>query len=54
MSKGKLLRLGAVLREEYAKARRVRLDRTARRVRALGEKMGLNRMDLDILELLLR
>ena len=34
MSKGKLLRLGAALREEYAQVRRARLDRTARRLQA--------------------
>ena len=54
MSKGKLLRLEAALREEHAKARRARLDRTARRLQALGETVGLSRTDLDILELLLR
>ena len=54
MSKGKLSRLEVTLREEYAKVRRARHDRTARRVRALGETTGLSRTDLDILELLLR
>ena len=54
MSKGKLLRLEAALREEYTKARRARHDRTARRLQALGETAGLSRTDLDILELLLR
>ena len=54
MSRGKLLCLRAALREEYAQARRARHDRTARRLRALGETVGLNRTDLDILELLLR
>ena len=54
MSKGKLVRLEAALREEYAKVRRARLDRTARRLQALGETTGLSRTDLDILELLLR
>ena len=54
MSRGKLLRLEAALREEYAKVRRARHDRTARRLRALGQTVGLHRTDLDILELLLR
>ncbi len=54
MSKGKLVCLGAALREEYAKVRRARPDRTARRLRALGETTGLSRTDLDVLELLLR
>ena len=54
MSRGKLLRLEAALREEYTQARRARPDRTARRLQTLGETVGLNRTDLDILELLLR
>ena len=54
MSKGKLSRLEVTLCEEYAKVRRARHDRTARRLQALGETVGLGRTDLDILELLLR
>ncbi len=49
-----LRRLQRALRDEHAAVARTRPDRTARRLRRLGETTALSRVDVDILELLLR
>ena len=46
--------LRQALREECAAVRRTRYDRTAQRLRCLGEATRLSPTDIDILELLLR
>ena len=53
ISAQKLRRVEVSLRKEYS-AIPARRDRTALRLRRLGKTAGLNRTDLDILELLLR
>ena len=46
--------LRQALREECSAVKRARYDRTAQRLRCLGEATGLTPTDIDILELLLR
>ena len=46
--------LRQALREECAAVKPTRYDRTAQRLRCLGEATGLSPTDIDILELLLR
>ncbi len=54
ISARKLRRLRQALREESAATKPAKLDWTARRLRRLGEATGLEPIDVDILELLLR
>ncbi len=54
MSARQLHYLGRALREECAATRSARPDRTAQRLRQLGKATGLEPIDVDILELLLR
>ena len=54
MSARKLRCLQQALRDESTATKRVKQDLAARRLRRLAETTGLNRTDVDILELLLR
>ena len=54
LSAGQWEHLRETLTAEYAASKRVRTDRTARRVRTLGRYMQLSRTDIELLELLLR
>ena len=54
MSARQFRRLRQVLREERAALKRTKYDRTAQRLRSLGEVTGLSTIDVAILELLLR
>ena len=54
MSARHLRHLRHALREECAATRTARPDRTARRLRQLGQATGLKPIDVDILEVLLR
>ena len=54
MSARQFRRLRQVLREERAALKRTTYDRTAQRLRSLGEVTGLSTIDVAILELLLR
>ena len=46
--------LRETLAAEYTASKRVRTDRTTRRIRTLGRHMRLSRVDVDLLELMLR
>ena len=50
----KWCRIGEILRDQCSAMKRVRGDRTARRLRQLGKMVGLSRTDIAILELMLR